>query len=497
LKLTTLLEGLNKGPLSFEILQGGTEKEICGLAYDTRELTADSVFVCLKGTKLDSHDLAPKAVESGASVLITERAVEVPADVTVVKVESTRKALALLAAAWFGYPAEELQVVGVTGTKGKTTTTHMLKAILEENGSKTGLIGTIGAFVDGEKIPTKNTTPESYELHRIFREMLDRGCKYAVMEVSSQALKMDRVYGITFACGVFLNISPDHISPEEHPDFEDYLYCKTLLFPQCRQAVLNWEAEHWQDMEAACSCPVITFGMGPEADRYGDNIKLLRGIDFLGCEFKYNENGWTTWVKINMPGVFSVANALAALTVGRVLGVSMVAAARALEKVTVRGRVEVQKIGESFTLLIDYAHNALSMENILSMVKAYSPRKIVCLFGGGGNRPVARRYDMGEISAKYADLTILTMDNPRYEEIESINNDIKKGLAVHEGKYLEIEDRETAIRYALDHADPGDVIVLIGKGHEEYQDVKGEKIPFSEKAIVAAWAQERKEMFGE
>lgn len=509
MKLRNLLRDVE-----YECLQGDLDVKIDALVYDSRKVEKGSAFVCLRGAKFDGHAYASQAVADGAVALIVEEEVELAnglgkdeelancsgkdeelanaqGKVTVIRVRDTRNALALVARNWFGNPAEKLKVIGLTGTKGKTTTTHMIKKILEEAGHKVGMIGTLGAFIGQEKYPTKNTTPESYELQKLFARMLEEGCQYVVMEVSSQALKLDRTAGIEFAYGAFLNITPDHISPTEHENFEEYLNCKKLLFRQTGPVVVNVDDPRWQEATELAKDRLITTSRQKEADYMASDIHNLWESGILGVTFRLSGKMNAT-VNINMPGSFNVENALIAIALTADLGIKEEDILSGLQKVSVKGRTQLLPgpAGHT-TMLIDYAHNAVSMENLLSMLKSYKPARLICLFGGGGNRAKARRYDMGFAAGKYADLTVLTMDNPRDEEIEEINKTIIEGLDVHHGKYITILDRKEAIHYLLDHAEQGDIIALIGKGHEEYQEVKGQKYYFSEEKIVEEYCKEK------
>lgn len=478
MKLEKLLEKLD-----YTLDAGDLCVEVASLEYDSRKVGKDSLFVCLTGFRTDGHEYIPAALEAGACALVVEREVAVPEGVTVIRVKDSRYALALLSAAWFDYPAEQMTVIGLTGTKGKTTTAHMVKSILEAAGHKVGMIGTVGAVIGNELLKTKNTTPESYELHALFARMVESGCSHVVMEASSQGFKLHRTAGIVFDVGVFLNLSPDHIGDGEHATFEEYRDCKAMLFSQCKQGLVNADDEHWQAVTAKAACPVAVMSMGKGADYTVTAIKELRREGFLGSEIVVSGKLEGTFL-LNMPGTFNVSNALAALAATHMVGVDVTAIAKGLQTVYVKGRTQVLDTPGHYTLLIDYAHNAVSMENLLTMLRSYNPGRLICLFGGGGNRARARRWDMGEMSGKYADLTVLTMDNPRDEEVEAINEDIKIGLAKHNGKYISIPDRGDAIRWVMDNAQDGDIIALIGKGHEEYQEIKGVKHFFSEEQVV-------------
>ncbi len=478
MKLDKLLEKLD-----YTLDAGCLDTDIASLEYDSRKVGKGSLFVCLTGFRADGHAYIPAALEAGAAALVVEREVDVPEGIAVIRVRDSRYALALLSAAWFGYPAEKMTVIGLTGTKGKTTTAHMVKAILEAAGNKVGMIGTIGAVIGEEKLTTRNTTPESYELHSLFARMVEAGCSHVVMEASSQGFKLHRTAGILFDVGVFLNLSPDHIGEGEHADFAEYRTCKSMIFNQCRQGLVNVDDEHWQAVTAKADCPLTTMSVSGAADYAVGEVKEVRQTGFLGSEFAVSGRLEGDFL-LNMPGKFNVSNALAALAAAHMAGVGAEAIAQGLKSVYVKGRTQVLDTPGHYTMLIDYAHNAVSMENLLTMLRSYNPGRLICLFGGGGNRARARRWDMGEISGKYADLTVLTMDNPRDEEVESINEDIKTGLARHEGKYISIPDRAEAIRWVMDNAREGDIIALIGKGHEEYQEIRGVKHFFSEEQVV-------------
>ena len=470
--------------LEYECVQGSLDKEITDLVYDSRKAATDSLFVCVKGTTVDGHGFAADVVQKGATVLVVSEDVNVPETVTVIKVADTRYALALLSAAWFDYPAEQLKVIGITGTKGKTTTTYMVKSILEGAGYKVGLIGTIEAIIGDKVIPSANTTPESYLIQKYFREMADIGCDCCVMEVSSQGLMMHRTAGFTFEMGIFTNIEPDHIGPNEHASFEEYLACKSLLFRQCKIGILNADDKHYQDILKDHTCMVETFGFSKEADLRAENMQLIHKPGYLGVA--YHVSGLLNFdVEIDVPGKFSVYNSLTAIAVCRHFKVEVDVMKKALKCAKTKGRIEMIKVSDEFTLMIDYAHNAMSLKSLLSTLREYEPGRLVCLFGCGGNRARSRRFEMGEVSGQMADFTIITSDNPRYEDPQAIIDDIKTGISKTDGKYVEIIDRKEAIRYAIEHGRPRDVIVLAGKGHEDYQEIKGVKYPMDERNLIA------------
>ena len=470
--------------LDFECVQGSTDIDITTLVYDSRKVENGSVFVCISGAVRDGHDFAKDVVKAGAKALIVEKNVDVPDDVTVIKVADTRLGLAVSSAAYFGNPANELTTIGITGTKGKTTSTYMVRSILEESGIKTGLIGTIESIIGDEVIPSANTTPESYVVQQYFRKMVDAGCKCVVMEVSSQALMLNRVGGFIFDYGIFTNLEPDHIGPNEHKDLADYIHCKSLLFRQCKQGIFNADDSHLEKMLEGHTCKVETYGFSENADIKASDVHLMDKGGTLGVA--YHMSGLMDMdVEIDIPGKFSVYNSMTAISICRHFGVKKEVILDSLSKVRVKGRVEIIPVSPKFTIMIDYAHNAMSLNSLLTTLKEYSPKRLVCLFGCGGNRSRERRFEMGEVSSKLADFTIVTSDNPRNEKPQAIIDDIVTGVKKADGKFITIIDRADAIRYAIENAKEGDVIVLAGKGHEDYQEIKGRKYHMDERELVA------------
>ncbi len=485
-RLEKLLERLD-----YTVVQGSMDIEITELVYDSRKVTPGCLFVCIKGTAVDGHTFVQEVAAHGAAAILVQDDVEAPENVTVVKVKDSRYGLALLSCAWFHYPAEKLKVIGVTGTKGKTTTTYMVKSILENAGYKVGLIGTIEAIIGDKVIPANNTTPESWIVQKYFQQMVEAGCQCVVMEVSSQGLMMHRTAGIPFEIGIFTNIEPDHIGPGEHSSFEDYMRCKGLLFRQCRVGIVNVDDKHWQDVLKGHTCTLETFGFAREADLRAENPQLVKKPGYLGVS--YTAQGLVNMdVEIDVPGKFSIYNSLTAIAICRHFQVTKEDMKQALKVAKVKGRIEMVKVSDEFTLMIDYAHNAMSLESLLTTLKEYEPARLVCLFGCGGNRSKLRRYEMGEVSGKLADLTVITSDNPRFEEPQEIIDDIKKGMARTSGKYVEIADRKEAIRYVIANGQPGDVIVLAGKGHEDYQEIRGKKYPMDERVLIQEVLEELK-----
>lgn len=468
--------------LNYRIIQGQTDMEISDVIYDSRKIVPDCVFVCLVGSAVDSHIYAQEAVDKGAAAVVVSRDVEIKG-ATVIRVDDTRRALAFLSAEYFGNPADSLTTIGITGTKGKTTTTAMIRSVLTKAGIPTGTIGTLGIIIGDELIHTSNTTPESYEIQKAMRRMLDAGCKCCVMEASSLGLKWHRTDGFIFDYGIFTNFSHDHIGGVEHPDMEDYLECKSRLFRQCTTGIINIDDPMADKMIKGHTCRIETFGCSPEAELRATDAKLVSRPGYLGVHFSVSGR-LDAEIDVNIPGMFSVHNALAAIAVCLHCGAGADAIRDGLDNISVKGRVEPVSVPGNYTLLIDYAHNAVSMENILTTLRAYSPGRLITLFGAGGNRPRDRRFEMGEISGRLSDLSVITEDNSRFESVESILDDIETGIHKTDGKFIRIPDRTEAIRYCIENARDGDIIVLAGKGHEDYQDKNGKKTHYDEREIV-------------
>ena len=487
MKPTKLLERLK-----YEVVQGSDQIEVGELINDSRKVSEGSVFVCIRGAVSDGHAYVGEVAAKGGAAVIVEREVETPEGLTVIRVEDTRYALALMSAAYFGYPAEKLKVIGITGTKGKTTTTYMVKSILEEVGHKVGLIGTIEALIQDQAIPASNTTPESYTIQKYFAQMVEAGCDSVVMEVSSQGLMLHRTAGIPFEIGIFTNLGEDHIGPNEHKDFEDYKRCKGLLFKQCRIGIGNIDDQWFDDVFRGATCQIETFGFSPEADLRAVDVEHVSRPGYLGV--KYHVTGLMDFdVEIDIPGEFSVYNSLTAIAVCRHFDVPKEKIQKALKAARVKGRIEMIKVSDDFTLMIDYAHNAMSLESLLHTLRDYEPGRIVTVFGCGGNRSRTRRYEMGEVAGRLSDFTIITSDNPRFEEPQAIIDDIITGIKKTDGKYISICDRKEAIKYAISHGQPGDVIILAGKGHETYQEIKGVKYDMDERVLIREVLEELKE----
>lgn len=490
MQLKKMLEGFD-----YTVKSGSVDIEVNHIVMDSRKAEPKDVFVCITGAVRDAHEFVPDVIDKGVAAIVVEKDVEVTKDVTVIKVENTRYALACMSAAYFDHPAKKLKTIGITGTKGKTTSTYMVRSVLEGVGIKTGLIGTIETIIGDTRIPSENTTPESYLVQEYFAKMVEEGCQAVVMEVSSQGLMLDRVSGFVFDYGVFTNLSPDHIGPNEHKDFEDYANCKAKLFQNCRHGIFNIDDPYAERMLEDCTCDVETYGvkeMGNEPDFQADQIHLFKKPGILGVAYQLSGK-LNMEVEIDVPGKFSVYNSLAAIAICSHFTENQQVIEQALADIRVKGRVEILSVYPKFTLMIDYAHNAMSLESLLKSLREYEPHRIVTVFGCGGNRDRNRRFEMGEVSSRLADLSIITSDNPRDEEPMAIIEDILQGVKKAEGAYVTIPDRKEAIRYAIEHGEEGDIIILAGKGHEDYQIIKGVKYHMDERELVAEIKKEIEE----
>ena len=474
----------------YEVLAGDMDRPFTEYVTDNRKLCSGCVYVCIRGANFDGHSCVAEAVEKGAALIVVEKPVEMldlphkAGNSTIIMTGSTRAAMAYMACAYYDHPSRSLTTIGITGTKGKTTTTYLIRSILEQAGRRVGLIGTIETIIGDEHIPAVNTTPDSPVLQKMLRDIVDRGCDTVVMEVSSQGLMLHRTLGINFDIGIFTNIEPDHIGPNEHSSFEQYMECKAMLFGQCKTGIVNVDDSHVETIIRNATCDIIRYGFSEGADYRAENVEFTGEGSHLGMEF--DVTGRANYpVKINMPGRFSVYNGLCAVAVCDVLGIGAKTVQACLPKGHVKGRIEPVKVSDKFTMLIDYAHNAMALESLLTTLREYKPARLVCLFGCGGNRDRNRRFEMGEVSGRLADLSIITSDNPRNEDPLAIIADILTGIKKTDGKYIEIPDRKEAIRYCIKNGKPGDIIVLAGKGHEDYQEICGVKHPMDERVLVA------------
>ena len=468
-------------------VRGNLDLEINGLESNSKEIKKDYLFIAIKGYAVDGHKYINNAIENGAIAIIVEegcnlKELNIPENITVVMAKNTREALAICASNFYNNPSSKFKLIGVTGTKGKTTTTYMIKEILEKAGKKVGLIGTIATYINGKKIQDSDrTTPESLELQQIFSKMVEAGVEVVVMEVSSQSLKLHRVDGCEFDLALFTNFSEDHISKNEHPDMEDYFQSKLKLFKMCKNGIVN------VDYLKRAKIPVIltennitTYGIDNYANVLAKDITITNAY----VDFKVKITDRNERVKTGIPGRFSVYNSLAAICVAQKFGISPEVVKEALLEVRVPGRSELVNNKRELTIMIDYAHSPESLQNILQAAKSYTRGRVISVFGCGGDRDTGKRPQMGEISGKIADYTIITSDNPRTEEPQKIVDQIEEGIKKTKGKYEVIVDRTEAIEKAIKMANKRDIIILAGKGHEPYQEINGVKYPFDERIIV-------------
>ncbi len=463
-----------------------TDYNIAMIAYDSRRAVEDSLFVCLNGVRADGHNYAQKAYDLGCRAFLCERKLELPEDAVQIIIENTRKGLAVVSAEFFGRPADSLKIVGITGTKGKTTTALMALEILNKAGINTAYIGSNGVIINGRHTATVNTTPESYDLHYFFKKMVVGGITTVVMEVSSQALKNYRVYGIKFCTAVYLNLSQDHIGVWEHPDFEDYLKSKAKLFTNeylHGNAIYNADDPRFIRVVGKSSIDAMTFGIREKSDITAGEIVSYRDSNSLGVEFNCYINEKRTHFKIMVPGEFNVYNALAATAISAEFGVSADFCAHVLENTPVSGRFEIVSGIKNRTFIIDYAHNEISLMNALKTLRSYNPSRLICLFGSVGGRSQSRRAELGAVASELADICIITSDNPDFEPPEDIINDIVDGF-IRNCPFYTFINREEAIRYVVRESKDGDIILFAGKGHETYQLIEGKKVPFSEREII-------------
>lgn len=477
MKLSEVLKGIEE----IEV-RGDLEIDVPSIAYDSRKVENGGMFVAIVGFKMDGHNYIESAIQSGAKIIAMQEgaydAGMIPDGITVVFSKDTRKFLPMVACNFYGNPTRELKVVGVTGTKGKTTTTYMIKSILEHAGKKVGLIGTIANYVGDKCYESERTSPESLDLQRMFREMVNNKCDVAVMEVSSHSLALDRVWGIDFDIGVFTNLTQDHL--DFHKTFDNYLAAKAKLFTMCKEGFVNCDDMYAKKLMDMATCPITTYGI--------DNNPFVSARDIIitnsYSDFKMPFNKVIQRIKVDIPGRFTVYNALAAICVSIRLGAGVEDVLAGLENVKVPGRSEVVPTTRNFTVIVDYAHTPDSLENILKASRVYTKGKIICVFGCGGDRDTAKRPMMGEIAGKLAGYTVITSDNPRSEKPEEIIRQIEEGMKKTNGKYKVIVDRKKAIEHALRKAEKGDLILIAGKGHETYQEINGEKHHFDDREVV-------------
>ncbi len=458
---------------------------IADLCYNSADVRENTVFFCLVGAHADGHCFAAQAYARGARVFVCERKLALPHGTLQISVPNSRIALAEMAANFFGHPEKILKIIGITGTKGKSTVCEMILHILTSAGKKAASIGTIGIKIGDYTEATENSTPESHVLYKNFAKMASLGVEYVVMEVSSQALMQHRVHGLHFAAAVFTNLTRDHIGEGEHPSFGHYKACKKALFRHTDMAFINADDAFAQEFARACVCPVQTYAIEQEADLQAKSTAPFCKNGAFGIYFSCH--GESAHFSLPMPGTFSVYNALAALAVCRYLGVGTDVCAAALANVRVRGRFEaVRTARRDITCIIDYAHNGKSLSAVLSTLREYAPKRIICVFGSVGGRTKERRREMALAAAELADVCVVTSDNPGFEPPEDIITEIAEYIPPE--KCVCIADRAEAVRYAIDMAESGDFLLFAGKGHEEYQLVGGKKLPFSERELIESYS---------
>ena len=469
--------------LEYEEVIGNTDINIEKIEYDSNKIGENDIFVAIKGEKEDGIKYVPEAIKNGAKCIVinvNEVILDIDlSNITVVKVDNSRIALAVLAARYYDYPAKKLKLIGITGTKGKTTTAYMIRDIMLASGKKTGMIGTIYNTYGNVKIESTRTSPESLDLQKLLKDMVDAGMDYVVMEVSSHALALDRVYGLHYIIGVFTNLSEEHL--DFHKTMDNYLDAKAKLFSMCEFAVINGDDIYAPKLLKKIKCKVATFGLDNAVNMTASDIRINAGF----VEFKMYINKMLQTINVKIPGRYTVYNALAAIATTSLLNAQMDAITLALANVKVPGRSEVIDLNKTFTVMVDYAHNPSSLEAILTSAKKYAKGRIICVFGCGGNREKEKRPIMGEISGKLADFTVITTDNPRNESPKQIMSQIEEGIKKTRGLYKVIENRKEAIAFAMKIAWKNDIVIIAGKGHETYQEVKdGKKIKFDERIVV-------------
>lgn len=476
-----ILKSLLKG-LDYEVIKGNEESKVQNIRYDNRKIEQGDAFVCVKGFKVDGHSFIGDAIKKGAKTLIVQEDVSVQEDITIIKVRDTRKALAIMSSNYFGNPKDKLKIIGITGTNGKTTSAFIIKSILEKAGFMTGLIGTIANYIGNKKVDAVRTTPESYELHELFKNMVDAGVEYCVMEVSSHSLELDRVYGVQFEEGIFTNLTRDHL--DFHKTFENYYNAKFKLFERSNHSIINLDDPYGANIvkdieERGVKTKVSTFSIEKESDFKAFEIKSHSN----GSEFKVNLEEVEDF-SINIPGEYNIYNSLGCIICAYNLNIPMDKIKEGLSDVVIPGRCELvaKEKNLPYSIIIDYAHTPDGLENILSTVKAFTRNRMISVFGCGGDRDKVKRPQMGKIGCELSDIAIITSDNPRSEEPMDIINDIVKPLN-YDNFVIEV-NRKEAIRKAMNMALEGDVIVIAGKGHETYQILKDETIHFDEREVV-------------
>ena len=487
--------------IEYKLIKGNTDQEVTGIAFDNRRVEAGNAFVCIKGVYFDTHSVINEIAQKQPSVIIVSHewlATKTTGDIDeidacIVAVEDTRAAKAAVSSSWYDHPSEKMTVIGVTGSKGKTTTSHMIYSILIAAGKKAGMVGTTGGHIGDEDYHFGTTTPDSDKMQEFLAKMADEGCEYAVVEASSQGLKMNRTDYIDFDYGIFLNIEKgDHISPTEHKDFAEYLDCKRKLLRMSRVSIVNGDDEHIDEMLEGVSGKAVKFGKLSEYDYTISNVTDTERNGAPCVEFTLNDDEYT----IGMPGEFNVGNAAAAASLADMLGIDKNAVKEALLNIKVPGRLDMIYRSDELSVCIDYAHNGLSTRNLLKALRAYQPKRVVIVFGCGGNRDLDRRPEMGEASGELADLSIITTEHNRFEEFSDILKGIMEGMNKTSGKYEIIEDRKEAIRHAILDSEPGDLVTIVGIGNDGFQHDHGKDIPHDDisfsKDVVEEWKNKKK-----
>jgi UDP-N-acetylmuramoyl-L-alanyl-D-glutamate--2,6-diaminopimelate ligase len=476
--LSEILKGAN-----YEKLRGEETIDVLEIRYDSRQVKQGDAFVAIKGFKDDGHIYIESAIKNGAKVIVAQNDCfdidKIPTDITVISSDNTRKLLAEMACNFYNHPSRDFRLVGVTGTKGKTTTTYMIREILQQAGKKVGLIGTIANMIGDTQIESERTTPESLDLQKLFRQMADEKVEVVVMEVSSHSLALDRVHGCNFDIGVFTNLTQDHL--DFHENFDNYFEAKAKLFTMCKEGFINADDMYSKRLMEVATCPITTYGIDNNPSVTARDIIITNSYS----DFKLPFNKMIQRIKVGIPGRFTIYNSLAAICVAIRLGCSVESIVEGLDKVKVPGRSEMVPNARNLTIMIDYAHSPDSLENILKAVKTYTKGKVICVFGCGGDRDKTKRPIMGEISGKLAAYTIITSDNPRSEEPKQITKEVEEGIKKTKGKYKVIVDRKKAIEHALRTAQKNDLVLIAGKGHETYQVLKDGKIHFDDREVVA------------
>lgn len=475
--------------------KGDLEINIKKVECNSKKVVPNSLFIAIKGYDFDGHEYIEEAIQNGATAVMLDmsadfKKIKLSKDVTVIITDDTRKALAKVSCNFFGNPSRYFKLIGVTGTKGKTTTTYMIKAILEKAGYKVGLIGTIANYIGEDCLGFSNrTTPESLELQELFYKMAKAKVDYVVMEVSSQSLKLSRVDGCNFDYGIFTNLYKDHISLKEHADMNEYFETKLKLFSMCPKGFVNSDDFKCNKIiKGSPNCDIKTYAVDNKADLLAKDITITN----VSVDFKVKIGTRNERVKVNIPGRYSVYNALAAISLATTIGIDAEKIKEGLENIIVPGRNELVPNKEDLAIMIDYAHTAESLENILQATKTYTMGRVICVFGCGGDRDKEKRPKMGEVAGRLADYTIVTTDNPRTEKPEDIISEIEKGISKTKGKYEVIVDRKEAIKKAVKMMNKRDIVILAGKGHEIYQEIDGVKNPFDERLIVKEILGEKK-----